>query len=95
MTLLYRASRETDVVFRREIEEIAAQRGARVHFLIGSRAELGHDPLSPRALGANIPDLQRHDVYICGPDGMARASVQSLRDAGVPRRHIHHESFEF
>jgi ferredoxin-NADP reductase len=34
-------------------------------------------------------------VYVCGPDGMTTAARAALRRAGVPRRHIHHESFEF
>jgi predicted ferric reductase len=93
--LIYRASRNADVVFRDELSAIAAHRGARVDFVLGSRAELGHDPLSAQALTANIRDLRDHDVYVCGPDGMTRAVVAALRQARMPRRQIHHESFEF
>jgi predicted ferric reductase len=95
LTLVYRASREDDVVFRRELELLADQRGANVHIITGRRAELGGDPLSAAALRANIPDLANHDVYLCGPPGMTAAAKQALRAAGVPRRHLHHESFEF
>jgi predicted ferric reductase len=95
LTLIYRSSRDSDVVFARELAEIAARRGARLHIVTGSRAALGADPLSCAALTAAIPDLADHDVYLCGPDGMAGAAVRALRQAGVPRRHIHHESFEF
>jgi predicted ferric reductase len=93
--LIYRTSRKSDVVFRDELTAIAAARRAKVHFVTGSRAKLGHDPLSATALTANIPDLREHDVYVCGPDGMARSVVSSLRQARVPRRQIHSESFEF
>lgn len=93
--LIYRASRNSDVVFRDELTTIAAARGAQVHFVLGSRAKLRHDPLSAAALTANIPDLREHDVYVCGPDGMTRSVVSALRQARVPRRQIHHESFEF
>jgi ferredoxin-NADP reductase len=34
-------------------------------------------------------------VFVCGPAGMTRAVTGALRSAGVPRRHIHAESFEF
>src|SRR5664280_2628108 len=37
VTLIYRASTEADLVFRREIDEIAAHTGARVHYLLGPR----------------------------------------------------------
>jgi ferredoxin-NADP reductase len=56
---------------------------------------LGYDPLSKDTLTANIPDLRNHDVYVCGPDRMAESVVAALREAEVPRRQIHHESFEF
>lgn len=95
ITLLYRAGTERDVVFRAELATLARLRGARVHVLTGHRRELGHDPLSAAALAADIPDLREHDAYVCGPDGMTAAVVAALRRAGVPRRQIHHETFEF
>ena len=95
LTFVYRASRPEDVVFRPELEAIARERGANLQFVIGRRAELGRDPLSARALLANIPDLKRHEVFLCGPDGMAESVTAALRAAGVPRGQIHYESFEF
>jgi predicted ferric reductase len=93
--LIYRASRPTDVIFREELRAIAAARGAPLHFIVGSRAALGYDPLSAPALTANVPDIRQHDVYICGPDGMTQSVVAALGAARVPRRQIHAESFEF
>ncbi len=95
LTLLYRASRATDIVFRDELEHIAQRRGANLRFVLGRRRDIGYDPLSAEALVKNIPDLAQHDVYVCGPTGMATAVTAALRKAGVGRRHIHHESFEF
>ncbi|MEV6638606.1 ferredoxin reductase family protein [Amycolatopsis sp. NPDC051371] len=93
LTLVYRARREADVVFREELEQLAADRGARLWILTGTRAEHGGDPLT--LLRRHIPDIARHDVYVCGPPGMADAVHAELRAARVPRRQIHHESFEF
>jgi predicted ferric reductase len=95
LTLLYRVSRDTDVVFGDELTAIAQQRGARLHIVTGRRGELGYDPLSAPALTTNIPDLPDYDVYLCGPEPMAASVVSALRAAKVPRRRIHHESFEF
>jgi ferredoxin-NADP reductase len=95
LTLLYRASRHADVVFRRELESLAASRGARLHIVVGRRTEFGVDPLDARTLQTNIADLQAHDVFVCGPAGLAEKTVRSLRAAKVPRRQIHVESFEF
>jgi len=95
LTLVYRARHDADVVFRSELQELAARRQARLRIITGRRADLGHDPLSAAALAANVPDLTAHDVYLCGPTAMTDAVTKSLRSAGVHRRHIHHESFEF
>jgi ferredoxin-NADP reductase len=95
VTLIYRASNEQDIVFRDELDAIAAARGAKVYYLVGSRAEIGGDPLSPRMLRSLVPGLDQQEVYVCGPSGMISAAVDALRGAGVPRRQIHFESFEF
>jgi predicted ferric reductase len=95
VTLIYRASSERDIVFRDELDAIAAARGAKVYYLVGSRAEIGGDPLSPRMLRSLVPGLDQQEVYVCGPSGMISAAVEALRGAGVPRRQIHFESFEF
>jgi ferredoxin-NADP reductase len=95
LTLIYRANSPKDIVFRRELEQIADQRGARLWFVTGSRADLGGDPLTAGELLKRIPGLHAHDVYVCGPPGMTKSVIRALRDAGVRRGRIHHESFEF
>lgn len=94
LTLIYRASREEDLVFRAELESIATARGAKLYYLIGSRAEFG-EPIQASTLLRMLPDLRAHDVFLCGPDGMTRTAHEALSTAGVPRHRIHHESFEF
>ncbi len=95
ITLIYRASHPRDVVFSRELDAIAADRNAALHYLIGSREELGYDPLAPEYLQRLVPGLHRYEAYVCGPSGMMRAAVNSLRAAGIPGRRVHHESFDF
>jgi predicted ferric reductase len=94
LTLLYRANTELDVVFRAELEAIAAWRGARVLYLTGPPAG-ANDPLTGRRLAGLLPDIADHDVYLCGPPRMMDAAFATLRRVGVPKRHIHTESFEF
>jgi predicted ferric reductase len=95
VTLIYRASRPEDVVFSDELNAIARDRGATVHYLLGSRDRLGLEPLSAERLNHLVPGLYRHDVYVCGPSGMTGTAIAALRAAGVPRGRIHHENFEF
>jgi predicted ferric reductase len=95
VTLIYRASTWQDVVFQSELDAIAEARGATVHYVVGSRQDLGGDPLSPAVLRRLAPGLHRMDVYLCGPPGMIGTALTALTKAGVPRRRIHFESFEF
>jgi ferredoxin-NADP reductase len=74
---------------------IAEARGATVHYVVGSRQDLGADPLSATALRELAPGVHRMDVYLCGPPGMTGTAVAALTEAGVPRRRIHYESFQF
>ncbi|KIZ16098.1 ferredoxin reductase family protein [Streptomyces natalensis] len=94
VTLLYRARRPEDLALRGELDAIAAARGAAVHYSVSEPAARS-TPLTARALSRLVPDLAAHEVYLCGPPGMAEAARRALRGAGVPRRQIHHESFEF
>jgi predicted ferric reductase len=95
ITLVYRASSECDLILRRELDALAAARGARVHYVIGRRRALGGDPLGGPALERLVPDLRRHEVFVCGPDGLRETVVAACRRARVPRRRIHSEDFAF
>ena len=95
ITLIYRASTPNELILQKELDAIAEHRGNRVHYLVGARRKGHNDVLSANRLMRLVPDLKHHDVYLCGPDGMTTAIKHSLHQAGVPRRHIHHESFTF
>ena len=94
LALIYRESDPSEVLFRRELETIAAARKAKLDIIVGSRAQLGGDPLSAPSL-ARIPGIAENDIYVCGPDAMEESVVRALRSLGVPRRQIHTESFTF
>ncbi|MEU9568082.1 ferredoxin reductase family protein [Streptomyces sp. NPDC048161] len=94
VTLVYRARRAADLALRGELDEIATRRRATVHYIVDEPAGYS-SPLTARALSTLVPDLAAHDVYLCGPPGMTEAAVRALREAGVPARRIHHESFAF
>ena len=59
-----------------------------VHYVVGSRAEIGGDPLSPGCCARWCPAWTEQDAYVCGPAGMASAAVAALRAGrGAPRQH--------
>ncbi|POM26411.1 Flavohemoprotein [Actinomadura rubteroloni] len=94
VVLLYTARRPEDLALRGELDAIAAARGARVLYFVDEPAAHRLTLTGP-ALRRFVPDVADRDVYLCGPPGMAAAARTALRDAGVPRGRVHHESFEF
>jgi predicted ferric reductase len=97
-TLLYRARSAEDLVFRQELERLATVRGLRVEYLLGPRGREGSwlpagfadDAKTLREL---VPDIEKHDVFVCGPDEWMQAVVRAARQAGVPAERIHLERF--
>lgn len=93
LTLLYRARTAEELALRGELESIAAGRGARLVYVLndadGTRTDVTAD-----GLRRMLPDIAAHDVYLCGPHGLALASYDALREAGVPASRVHYESFE-
>jgi predicted ferric reductase len=99
--LLYRASTPAHLLFRRELDAIAAHRGVRILYLPGHR-DLDRPSWLPAGYAAApdetvlrhlVPDLAEHDVFVCGPDAWAGTVIASVRRAGVPAGWIHSERF--
>lgn len=92
--LLYRASTPAELPLYQELSAIAQTRGFGLYPLVGPRG-VGPDPFSADELRKLVPDLTEREVYLCGPAGLVHAARKGLRHAGVPRRRIHVESFDF
>lgn len=92
LTLLYRASRPHDVVFRAELEAIARRRGAQIIWMIGPSSEPGLQMTSDN-LRRLVPDIADRDVYLCTSPGLSAAVRSTIREAGLPRRRLHEEAF--
>jgi predicted ferric reductase len=91
--VLYRASRFEDLLFRRELDGMAADRLLTVHYLLGRRHELGHDPLSEANIRRIVPDVHRREIWVCGPTEMCTSVAANLHHLGVPPRRVHTERF--
>jgi ferredoxin-NADP reductase len=101
--LIYRASREEDLVLGRELLDLAAEKGARVVSVTGHR-----DPAHPTWLPASaahvgdaaallqiVPDIADRDVFVCGAPAWMDHVVTAAKEAGVPAAAIHHERFSW
>jgi predicted ferric reductase len=94
VTLIYRASKEQDLVLKQELDEIAERSGARVVYLVGPSSDARNDMSAP-ALNRIVGDLSDHDVYLCGSPRLASRVRDSLMDSGFPRHQLHEERFSF
>ena len=96
VAVLYRVLTDEDLIFRAELDRLAAERGVRVHYVVGDHRDNGFAHLlSAQHLAELVPDLRERDVYLCGPPGLVAVIRRSLRDAHVSPRHVHLEEFAF
>ena len=93
VSVIYRAMTDEDLIFRRELDELASAHGFAVHYVVGDHRGEGARLLSPEHIRELIPDAPERDVFLCGPPAMTEAINRNLRAAGVPRRHVHLERF--
>jgi ferredoxin-NADP reductase len=91
-----RASTEHELLMVDELRRM--QRQGKLTFLpiLGqARQDRPRGPDAPARLRAAIPDLREREVFICGSPGMVASTIKHLRRAGVQRRYIHTELFDF
>ena len=94
LDLIYRASRQEDLVLREELDYLAYNSGGtiRIHYLVGSRK---NHPMDSRSLKALVPRIADSDIYICGPGPLVEAVREAAQDLGVPKNRFHDEAFAF
>jgi predicted ferric reductase len=94
MDVIFRASRQEDLVLRQELDYLAAQSAGtiRIHYLVGSRKQY---PMDAKAMRKLVPRFSDSDIYICGPGPLVDAVREAARDCGVPKNRFHDEAFAF
>jgi ferredoxin-NADP reductase len=92
--LIYRVSKEEDVVLRDELDYLEENSAGtiRVHYLVGSRRE---HPMNAKSLKALVPRIADSDIYICGPGALVESVKEAAADLGVPKNRFHDESFSY
>jgi len=88
VSLLYSVKDHTDVAFRSELVQLQSE-GLKVSLYLNEK----NQRITPEVLGSITQ--QDTTVYICGPDGMSRAFVATLRGLGFEKRNIITERFAF
>ena len=92
--VIFRASREEDLVLKAEMDYLANNSGEsmRIHYLVGSRK---NHPMDARSMKALVPTFADSDIYICGPAPLVSAVRKAAEDLGVPKNRFHDEAFAF
>ncbi len=93
--LLYANRTEADIVFRGELERIAAGKNVRIVHVLSEDpiSAMEHGRLDAEGIKRLAPDVADRDVYLCGPAPMLRSLLPALRALGVPGRRLHYEKF--
>ena len=90
--VLYRAHSQAEVAHAEELDKLVAERGGRLHVLVGARHTLKvADPFAAEVMLKTIPDLAERVVVVAGPESMIKAVQHGARGAGVPSERIHAE----
>jgi ferredoxin-NADP reductase len=94
MDVIFRASKEEDLVLRDELDYLAFNSGGsiRVHYLVGARK---NHPMDARSMRRLVPQFADSDVYICGPEPLVSAVRKAFEDVGGPKNRFHDEAFAF
>lgn len=92
VVLLYRVNDASEIVFRGELDSLAARGGLDAHYLVGEPGST-NDVLVGDRLAATVPDIAERDVFVCGPDGFVDAALAALCANGVPTANIHLEHY--
>jgi predicted ferric reductase len=94
VVVVYRVVSAADVLFRRELDDLARASDFELHYIVGDHmTDEGRNYLSPDHLRELVPDIASRDVYVCGPPGLTDIVTRHVRQAGVRRSHIHAERF--
>ena len=93
VTVIVRARSREEAPLLDEVEALAAERGARLHVVLGRRGATWGTDEQPASLADLIEAPERADVYICGPRAWALAVEADARAAGVAPEAVHREEF--
>lgn len=100
--LIYRLTSIENAIHLDELNELARRRGIDLHLLAGRRRAADSwlpqgtpEPTDASALTALVPDIAERDVFICGPGKWNHLVRDSLKTAGVAKRDIHIEDFNW
>jgi ferredoxin-NADP reductase len=97
ITLLYGNRSESDIVFKKELEEMEKQNeNLKVVFIL-NEASNGWKGITgvidAELVKKEVPDYKERVFYACGPPPMVQAMEKLIRDLGLPLTQLRVEAF--
>jgi ferredoxin-NADP reductase/DMSO/TMAO reductase YedYZ heme-binding membrane subunit len=89
VVVVHRASAPDQQLCAADLRALAASGAVALHDVVGTRPELGNDPLEARALARLVPDLAERELVVCTPPDLTARLVRSAREAGISPERIH------
>ena len=95
ITILYGAKTKEDLVFKKDIDSIVKETGAKVHYFLSQEKEEGFESgrIDKDNVMRLIPDFKEREFFICGPVPMMDGLIGTLKDMGLEKNRIHYERF--
>jgi ferredoxin-NADP reductase/DMSO/TMAO reductase YedYZ heme-binding membrane subunit len=91
ITVVVRASRESDVLFERELVALLDPHPAsQLHIVVGHRRQVR---FTPADIALMVPDMAASEVFICGPTAWMNMVGRTVATMGTPADRVHQESF--
>lgn len=92
--LVYGNKTPDDVPLKSELDALGKQ-GLKLHYVYSEASVKGsaHGFVDAERLLQLVPDIQRRDIYLCGPPPMMASLVHDLLKCGVQPERLHYERF--
>ena len=87
---------EQDIPFRDELEQMTAEMPSwRIVHVMSRQADWPGEKgyVNADLLRTYLSDVERPQVFLCGPPVMMNKVIPSLHELGIPKRRIHYERF--
>ncbi len=103
VTLLYCSRNESQIIFRSELEKLAAANPDRLQIIhnlsqpsaewSGLKGRLSKETILEHVQRAEQDSNFSKEYFVCGPEGIMDSSLEVLAELGVSKEIIHRESF--
>ena len=98
MTLLYGSRNYANILFREELEALAARcnKIKVVHVLSDEKKKIGGTEkgfITAELIKKYAPENEAYSVFLCGPQQMYEFVDKELEKIGLPKKYIRHEMF--